>query len=256
MFETLVKLGLSEKEAKVYLAALELGQDTVQNIAEKSKVNRATTYVILEKLMKLGLVSTHEESKKTVFVAEDPHELVNILEEQKRKIDAKKDYLDASLNQLMAIYNGNAEKPTVRYYEGPDGLEALDRYGFDQFKPNSEMLSLMPIDIIEKQFGGRRRKSVSDRVARGIRSRVIYTHEGGPLPESVNDQQLRDAVFLSRDQLPIDGTVSIHPNWGIKLYYFDADQPYGVLIQSPALANNMRQLFELAWLGAKQKQQN
>ena len=39
----LQKIGLSEKEAKVYLAALELGQASVQNIARKAEVNRATT---------------------------------------------------------------------------------------------------------------------------------------------------------------------------------------------------------------------
>lgn len=72
MISTLIKLGLSEKEAKVYLAALELAQDSAQNIAKKAGVNRPTTYVILEKLMKLGLANTLEENKKTLFVAESP----------------------------------------------------------------------------------------------------------------------------------------------------------------------------------------
>lgn len=39
MLTTLMKLGLSEKDAKVYLAALELAQDTVQNIAKKFQFN-------------------------------------------------------------------------------------------------------------------------------------------------------------------------------------------------------------------------
>lgn len=38
----LKELGLADKEARVYLASLELGSDTVQNIAKKSGVNRAT----------------------------------------------------------------------------------------------------------------------------------------------------------------------------------------------------------------------
>lgn len=251
MFETLLKLGLSEKEAKVYLAALELGEETAQNIAEKSGVNRATTYVILEKLMQLGLMSTHEEGKKTVFVAESPTELVNILEEQKREIDAKKKYLDDSLNQLMAIYNARSDKPTVRYFEGADGLEALDRYGHDQFPKNSEMLGIFPLDIIEERFASRRNKAVGDRVKRGTRSRIIYTRKQGPLSEEVNQEQLREGIFISREEFPLNATIAIHPDWGIKLYYFDVALPYGVLIQSPELANNMKLLFELAWHGAK-----
>ena len=43
---------LSEKEAAVYLAALQLGWVPVQDIAKLSKVNRATTYVMIESLKK------------------------------------------------------------------------------------------------------------------------------------------------------------------------------------------------------------
>ena len=148
MIDVLIKLGLSDKEAKVYLAALELGGDTAQNIAKKSGVNRATTYVIAEKLMGLGLLSRTDKAKKTLFIPESPHELHNLLDEQKRDIEQRAAYLDDSLNQFLAIFNGSSEKPTVRYFEGLDGLTALDRYGRDQFKKNSEIVGIFPIDIV------------------------------------------------------------------------------------------------------------
>ena len=66
------KLGLSEKEAKVYLASLELGPSPVQVISQKSKVNRATTYVVIDSLMAMGLMSTYDEGKKTFFTSESP----------------------------------------------------------------------------------------------------------------------------------------------------------------------------------------
>jgi len=72
MLKELQDLGLSEKEARVYLAALELGQTTADKLAKHAKVNRSTTYVQLESLMKVGLMSTHEERKKTVFAPESP----------------------------------------------------------------------------------------------------------------------------------------------------------------------------------------
>ena len=62
--QELQKIGLSEKEAKVYLAAMELGQAPVQKIAQKAKVNRATTYVILEGLQKKGVITTVDHEKK------------------------------------------------------------------------------------------------------------------------------------------------------------------------------------------------
>ena len=74
----LKKLGLSEKEIKVYLALLELGEAAVQKISQKSKVNRATTYVILEGLAKKNLVSEIEKKGKTLYGAQDPEFLFNL----------------------------------------------------------------------------------------------------------------------------------------------------------------------------------
>jgi len=252
MITLLEKLGLSEKEAKVYLAALELGEDSVQNIAKKAGVNRATTYVILEKLMGLGLISTYEKDKKTVFVAQDPKELVNLLEEERQGIESREKELKDNLNQLTAIFNMNRAKPVVRFFEGAEGLEAMDRYGKEQLRKNSELLYIMPIDLIEKLFPARRKASLGQRVKLGIKSKVIYTHENGPIPGYQNKAELREGVFISRDKFPINGTLSIYPEWGIKLYYFNETNPYGVVIEGKEIAQNMKLFFDLAWLGAKE----
>jgi len=248
MHEILLKLGLSDKEASVYLAALELGEDTAQNIAEKSGVNRATTYVILEKLIQLGLASTVERGKKTVFIAEDPRELNNILNQQRQEIEQRSQLLEDSLTQLRAIYNANNQKPTVRFFEGPDGLEALDRYGHDQFQENMEFMSIMPVDRVEDMFPDRRKKAISDRVQLGIKSRVIYTHRNGAvLNEPINHSELRTAKYMPKDVFPITGSILIYPGWGVKFFNFEQGNLIGVLIQSPSVAHNLQELFELAW---------
>ncbi|MBI3251348.1 MAG: TrmB family transcriptional regulator, partial [Candidatus Andersenbacteria bacterium] len=61
--QALKHLGLKDKEAAVYLAALQLGPSPVQNIARRANVVRATTYVILEDLQKKGLVTHYKEGK-------------------------------------------------------------------------------------------------------------------------------------------------------------------------------------------------
>lgn len=253
MLSILLKLGLSEKEAKVYLAALELSEDSVQNIGKKAGVNRATTYVILEKLIDLGLISTYEKDKKTIFIAEDPKELENLLKEEKLELEKREKNLHENLNQLMAVYNRKKGKPIVRFFEGADGLEALDRYGLKDYSKEKEMLSMMPFDLIEEIFPQRRNKSLTERIKTGLKSRVIYTRKDGPLTDKENKNSLREARFVPRNKLPIDATIAIYPNWGIKLYYFSHINPHGVLIQSKELAQNFKQLFELAWVGAKDK---
>lgn len=251
MISILEKLGLSEKEAKVYLAALELTQDTVQNIAKKAGVNRPTTYFILKKLMQLGLISTLEKGKKTLFIAENPKELENLLDERVRDIERGRKELKENMNQLLAIYNAKQDKPIVKYFEGADGLEAMDRYGHNLMKKGSEMLSLGAVDKLEQYFPQRRKNAVNERVHLGITSRVIYTRKDGKIPDAANKSELRKARWIPEDQFPLDATISIYPQWGVKIYYLHPTNPYGIAIESKEIALNMKTFFELAWLGAK-----
>jgi sugar-specific transcriptional regulator TrmB len=248
MQQLLEKLGLSPKEASVYVALLELAEDTVQNIARKSGVNRATTYVILEKLMRYGLASQVKKGKKTYFVAEDPRELGNILSAQQQEVEARRRLLDDSLNQFTAVYNARQGKPAVRYFEGVDGLLALDRYRLRDIA--DEILFVSPFDLLEKRFSKRRQESLEERVKAKIPSRVIYTHEKGPIDEAENTRMLRNAIFIPKDKLPIDCSISILP-WGIKLYQLEAPEPYGIMIEDEAMARTLKVIFDLAWKGAQ-----
>lgn len=256
MIEELIKLGLSEKEAKVYLTLLELGEETVQSISRKSGVKRATVYVALERLSQLGLVSTVERGKKTLVVAQNPIELNNLLEEEQIQLDNKRKYMADVTNRLLAVYNAREDKPLVRYFEGRDGLIALERYGHD-VPISDETMGISPIDLIEKYFPEQRSLAVKKRVDENMRSRLIYTHENGEIPENVNQGELREAVYLSKEEFPIDETIRIYPGWGVKIFNFDPNNFFGVVIQSANFAKNMQHFFELAWRGAKQiKEEN
>jgi len=90
LIKKLEEIGLSDKEAKVYIAVLELGEGSASEIAKKSEVNRATVYFTLENLMKLGLVSATNEEKKQKFVPEDPSQLENIITKQQQELEQKK----------------------------------------------------------------------------------------------------------------------------------------------------------------------
>jgi sugar-specific transcriptional regulator TrmB len=96
--EQLEKIGLADKEAKVFLASLELGSSAVQEIAKKADINRATTYVIIEKLMKKGLMSSVEKGKKTYFQTEDPKRLLKLLEEQEEDLKKKEEEFKKALD--------------------------------------------------------------------------------------------------------------------------------------------------------------
>src|SRR3989338_8043322 len=113
MINQLKSLGLSDNEAKVYMAMLELGSATVREISAKAGVNRPTTYVKIESLKKMGLVSTQTKGKKQLFIAESPDQLEFMIDRQKGELEQKKEELYKLLPELTSLFNVSDSKPQV-----------------------------------------------------------------------------------------------------------------------------------------------
>jgi sugar-specific transcriptional regulator TrmB len=116
--EELINAGLSENEAKVYLAALELGETSVYRLAKKSGVKRTTTYLAVESLKEKGLISAFQRNNITLCYAESPKKLALVLEEKKRS-------LDRIMPELLAFNNLMDRKPKIRYFEGREAYKEV-----------------------------------------------------------------------------------------------------------------------------------
>ena len=132
------KLGLREKEAKVYLAGLELGPNSVQNIAQLAKITRPTTYEIIKSLEKKGLFIEIKQNKKRYFVAQSPDKILGILRIRKREIEEKEREFIRIIAALEAAYS--KEKEGVKTYKGKEGLRLLEENL--SFTPLSEIFVL------------------------------------------------------------------------------------------------------------------
>ena len=111
-------LGLSEKEAKLYLNALELGTFSVMGIANKSGLKRPTCYLILDELVKKGLVSMAPRVKKILYMVESPDALIRQAEEHVLMIKKL-------APQLHEIYNTDKKQPTIKFYSGQKGIRNI-----------------------------------------------------------------------------------------------------------------------------------
>ncbi|OGG72801.1 hypothetical protein A3A38_00610 [Candidatus Kaiserbacteria bacterium RIFCSPLOWO2_01_FULL_53_17] len=70
------ELGYSPNEAKVYLAALVLGEAHVSDIAAKAKMPRTSVQVIVDNLHKDGLMNFYVQRRYKYWVAENPERLL------------------------------------------------------------------------------------------------------------------------------------------------------------------------------------
>lgn len=118
MDKVLAAIGLNDKEARVYLAILQLGTASVPRISERAGTKRPTTYLILEDLRKRRLVTKVMRGSVIIYSAESPEQL---LDDEKKKTNI----LEEGLPDLLAIYNTKKEKPKITYYQGEESIIRL-----------------------------------------------------------------------------------------------------------------------------------
>ena len=76
MKEILERLGLEEKEAKIYLALLKLGKANVAKISKEAQIERTLCYSIIQKLIEKGLLSYALEGNIKYFSASNHEKLL------------------------------------------------------------------------------------------------------------------------------------------------------------------------------------
>ncbi len=121
----LQEIGLSEKEAKVYLACLKFPNQPTSIIAKKTTLNRGTTFVIQNELLKKGLLTRSISSDVQRFSAVPPTELVTYLDKRAFDIEKQKDKIQLLLPQFHDLEGTHTSKPIFQFYEGRLGLQNL-----------------------------------------------------------------------------------------------------------------------------------
>lgn len=234
-------LGLTDKEARVYVAALFLGATSAQKIAEQAGINRATAYVILDQLADLGLIAQSTEGKKTVFVAEGPETLDRLFDRQIEAVEEKRKELQYLLPELQQNQRISVEDaPAVRFYKGQEGIATLANELYRKSLPGSQIYGLMNVDEVEKVITDVFKSSPEHRLKKKISSKVIYSYR----KEVPSDAKLlRQTKRISQ---PIKADISLHEEIASFCTYAGKNS-IGVIIESKEIVAALRQLFELAW---------
>lgn len=242
----LTGLGFSDKEAAIYLAALQLGLSTVQEIARKAKVNRATAYLLLDALIKKGLVSIFIEDGRRRFAAEPPDRLVSLIRLQKHELEEREKELTAALPKLLAIYGIEGTRPQIRYLEGFDGVVEVMKF-FEAM--DGEFVQIVNLDEVDKlkSFFQYRSKHLYELGRKVIPHRLLAVM-GEPDFSKIPKIPGGEVRMIPSEKFPLKGDISVRGNT-IFMYSFQ-ERMVGIVITSADLANTIRQLFNVAWEGS------
>jgi sugar-specific transcriptional regulator TrmB len=168
LLASLTQFGLDENEAKVYLAALALGQTTVLKISKNTGIKRTTVYEIVSALTQKGLMKKEINGLKTLFVAEHPGRLENT-------IDTKRAALLRVLPELEGLYNLKGTESSLKYYEGLAAIKNIYDEVLNELKPHDFYYAISNIDewqsLDEDFFFG---KHVEKRANLRLETRLIF----------------------------------------------------------------------------------
>jgi HTH-type transcriptional regulator, sugar sensing transcriptional regulator len=119
--QTLKDLGFTDGEIKVYFALVKLGSTTVGPIIDEAQVSNSKVYILLEKLIKKGVVSYITKGKTKYFQASPPKSLLGVVKKKEREISKIK----GSLGEVIRYIEENKErtKEEARIYKGYDGMK-------------------------------------------------------------------------------------------------------------------------------------
>ncbi len=249
MFEKyLEQIGLSNKEAEVYIALLQYDSASVVELAQKTKVNRTTIYPVLETLAKKGLVSEIQVDKKTHYQAEPPERLESFIERQKVVLEENSKRLTDIIPQLKSIQRESGERPVVKYFEGRDGIISSieEMYSPEIERNEKEIYLIYPKDLLNEIFKpDEKNKYRSVRIKNKVRSKVLYTFKDGEIPSTEDGERIK----IDEKKYPITCDISIHGDY-VRINTLK-DKLAGISIKSKDFAETMKSLFKLGFDNSK-----
>ncbi|MCK9186537.1 hypothetical protein M0P48_03810 [Candidatus Gracilibacteria bacterium] len=125
MLEKLIEFGLSEKEAKVYMALLELGEASVTDIARKARVTRTNTYHLLGALSSYDLVVGEQGDSKSMFRAQKPEKLLAFVRAKMNEAANRYKEAETLMPEFKSIYRDPDQKTKIRYFDGIEGIMSI-----------------------------------------------------------------------------------------------------------------------------------
>ena len=240
ILEVLSQIGLNDKESQVYLGLLELGTATVHPIANKAGIKRPTAYLILDDLQKKGLVSVVPREKKVMYTAESPEKIINDLQK-------KQELVKRFLPNMLALYNTKKDKPQVLLFEGKEGVAQV----YDRIFHSPEISFFSTIRDVFKMFPDMPKTLMKRVETKQTKIRELLTQTPADLEYVtwVKQSEYYQSKFAPKTFPEFLTDSAIFGN-SVAFFSFEP-QIFAVQIDSKAISQSLKVLFDLAWVAAE-----
>lgn len=242
LIEELVGFGLTEPQAHIYVAGLELGPCSIQDMAKKTRQNRTSLYHTMQQLIDVKFFTTTVRGRKKLYVAEPPEILKHLVEMRMKR-------LSGVLGELTALSRTATLKPIIKFYEGLEGIKTVFRNaahakektlyamaGIQRLNTRSHALH----DFWMNEFAPLRKQH-------GVFTKLIVPDSQLGLEYHKTDKdKFRETRFVPASTYNFDSEFVVHDNL-VELFVYSDTEQFAVSIESASIANTMKMVWQIVW---------
>lgn len=233
----LATLGLDERAAAIYVAALELGESQQNQLAERAGLKRTTLRELLPGLLERGILQERVHGKRRRLLGRPPEVLVSDLEE---RAEAARQ----SLPLLLALENNRANKPEVRFFEGIEGVKQVFgetiRLGLPiyTFVDVSDLNPELERWLVNHYVPARHKNQITN---------YVLVSESPIVQQLIPSDRYRKNKIVPKEDFPFQMEIDVFGDYVSLVHFSRTDEPSATLIKSHSAATTLRSMHKFMW---------
>ncbi len=245
------QLGMTVRQAEVYMAISELEQAKVMTIAKTAQTDRAEIYRVIPKLQKLGLIKklvTNPVSYRAVPLSEGLSILLQLNAEKHKKIQAK-------AKQFLENFDNKERTNREDFqYTLTSGLKSVDREFVRHLRETKTsrdgIFEWNGILYMVNTYFKEHQKALE----RGVNVRYITNKpKGAKIPQAIQNLKKTGSFEIRNTTTKLEAGVVIHDKESFAVVTSSNSNPNemeALWSNNPAVAKLAQDYFELKWKSA------
>jgi sugar-specific transcriptional regulator TrmB len=241
--DSLREIGLTDGEARVYMALLELGSTTTGKITKACGISGSKVYEVLDRLMNKGLANFIVKNGVKHFEAASPERILDYLDEKGKQIENEK----ASVKKIipgLILKQKDARKSEAKVFMGFEGLKTANEDIIRALKKGEEWLS-MGLTEQPKAWEIYFTKRQKERAEKGIVHKHLLNMKYKALYRQRKKLPHTEYRLLPKE-LEMPTSTEIYAN-KVMIMILSKESPMAIMIENKDVAQSFRKYFYALW---------
>lgn len=244
----LLKLGVNERDIRVYFTLFDSGQKTATNLSKLLSLPKSSLYTSLYTLQKQGLIKQSVSEGEKLWTVSPPETIQFLLKEKSDEFNALHKQFEDALPALQQRYSTKTKMPSLTYFYGKDELRRMfsdlllykniDTCAFWSIWDALQFLGKPYLEFLNKK-----------RIENNISVRVIWPHTTPK--NTIQNPFLRSGKEFLREIRIAPHTLENSMGYWIyqnkTSFLSSKKESFGFIVESEELATMLRKQFEFLW---------